>query len=95
MRFEELTKDFKPEWIRELNEVGKQLENVTVKLPSRDDLERAKVIIENILPPQHGEVTMGYVRNVLLGLEYAETHSRCTLLDDIKAGRQWKISDYK
>lgn len=29
--------NFKPEWIRELNEVGKQLQNVTVKIPSMDE----------------------------------------------------------
>lgn len=28
-----ITEDFEPEWIRELNEISKQLQNVTVKIP--------------------------------------------------------------
>lgn len=88
--------NFKPEWIRELNEVGKQLQNVTVKIPSMDEQQKAKEIIKRILPPEEGQVTMGYVRNVSFALEYAETHFRCSMLDDIKVGKtKCCVSDYR
>lgn len=88
--------NFKPEWIRALNDVGKQLQNITVAIPSADEQQKAKHIIERILPPaDQGYVTMEYTRNVLIALEYAKTHYRCSLLDDIKEGRKYDISDYK
>ncbi len=90
-----ITEDFKPEWIRELNEVGKQLENVTVKIPSLDDQQKARDIIEQILPPEEGRVTMEYVRRVLIALQYAETHFRCSMLNDIREGRKINISEYR
>lgn len=89
---------FEPELIRKLNEVGKQLQDVSVKIPPIDEQERAKAVIEQILPPEEGYVTMGYVRNVLTGLEYAETHFRkSSMLDDIKENRwqQYDISEYQ
>ena len=90
-----ITKDFKPEWIRELKDVSKQLQDVTVKIPSLAEQQEAKDIIEQILPPEEGYVNMGYVRDVLIGLRYAETHYRYSMLDDIKAGKKTNISDYK
>lgn len=92
-----LSEDFKPQWIRELNEVGKQLQDVTVKIPSLAEQQETKDIIEQILPPEKGYVFMGFVRNVLIGLEYAETHycDLVSMLDDIKAGEKPNISDYK
>lgn len=89
---------FEPELIRKLNEVGKQLQDVCVKIPPIDEQKRAKAVIEQILPPEEGYVTMGYVRNVLTGLEYAETHFRkISMLDDIKENRwqQYDISEYQ
>ena len=47
-----ITKDFKPEWIRELKDVSKQLQDVTVKIPSLAEQQEAKYIIEQILPPE-------------------------------------------
>ena len=90
-----ITKDFAPEWIRKLYEVGKQLQGVSVEIPSDAEQQEAKNIIEQILPPKEGHVIMGYVRNVLIGLRYAETHFRYSMLDDIKAGKKTNISDYK
>lgn len=90
-----ITENFKPKWIRELNEVYKQLENVTVKIPSSEEQKKTKRIIEKILPPEEGEVTMEYTRHVLIALEYAETHFRCSMLDDIKDGRKLDISEYR
>lgn len=90
-----LSKDFHPEWIRKLSKVGKQLQDVTVKIPSLAEQQEAKDIIEQILPPEKGHVTMEYVRSVLIGLEYAETHFRYSMFDDIKAGNKPNISDYK
>lgn len=92
-----LSEDFKPEWIKELNEVSKQLQDVTVRIPSAAEQQEAKGIIEQILPPEESYVIMGYVRNVLIGLEYAETHFRgsISMLDDIKADKKPNISDYK
>lgn len=67
-------KNLTPERIRELNEQGKQLENVTVKILSHEEKQEAKTIIEKILPPKEkGYVTMGYVQNVLFALECSKT----------------------
>lgn len=82
-----LSKDFVPEWIRELNKVGKLLQDIIVKIPSAAKQKEAKNIIEQIIPPEEGYVTMKYVRNVLIGLEYAGTHFRWSMLDDIKRVR--------
>lgn len=92
-----ITKDFKPEWIRKLNEVSKQLEKVDVTLPSLAEEKEAKNIIEQILPPEEGTVTRDYVRRVLIALYYAETHFRSgsSMLNDIKAGKELIISEYK
>lgn len=90
-----ITENYRPEWIRELNEVSKQLENVTVRIPSSDEQKKAKSIIEQILPPEEGKVTMEYVRHVLIALEYAETHFRCSMLDDIMDGRKPNIPEYR
>ncbi|MCM1127052.1 MAG: hypothetical protein NC429_11340 [Lachnospiraceae bacterium] len=92
-----LTKDFKEKEIRELHKIGKQLENVDVKIPSIEEQEEAKKIIEQILPPKDkGYVTMNYVRDVLIGLGYAEKHFRhSSMLDDIKENTLHDISEYK
>lgn len=90
-----ITEDFKPGWIRELNEVSKKLQNITVKIPSSEEQKQAKSIIEQILPPEEGQVTMEYVRHVLIALAYAETHFRCSMLDDIKEDKKIDIQKYR
>ena len=92
-----LLENFKPEWIRALNEVSKQLQNVTVRIPSFTEQQKAKDIIEQILPPEEGQVTMGYVRNVLIALEYARWHAKPgnSMMDDIISGEQISVPDYK
>ncbi|MCM1263017.1 MAG: hypothetical protein NC313_09890 [Butyrivibrio sp.] len=90
-----ITEDFKPEGIRALNKFYKRLEGVAVELPSLVEQEKAKDIIEKILPPDEGEVNMDYVRRVLIALKYVETHFPDSMLDDIKAGKEINISEYK
>lgn len=90
-----ITENFEPEWIRKLNEISKQLQNVTVKIPSLEEQKKAKGIIEQILPPEEGQVTMEYVRHVLIALAYAETHFRCSMLDDIKEDEKIDIQKYR
>lgn len=91
--------NLKPEWIRMLNEIGKQLAGVTVRLPTDTEFVAAKAAIEQILtPPQKGYVRSYYVKSVFIALEYAQTHFRCgsiSMLDDIKAGKTPIISDYE
>ena len=88
--------DFNPEWIEELNRVGNQLRDVTVRIPTEEELQQAKQEIENILPPPNGNpIMMSYVRNVLFALEYAQTHFSDIMLDDIKNGVKVDVADYK
>lgn len=58
-------------------------------------MEEAKAEIEAILPPKSGYVTIPFVRQVLIGLEHAKAHFRCSMLEDIIAGKEPNISDYK
>lgn len=90
-------KDLKPAWVQELNEIGKRLENVDIRIPSFDEQLEAKETLEQILPGI-GQVTLPYVRSVLIALEYAKTHfhreSKKSMLDNIKAGKQISIKYY-
>lgn len=70
-------KDCKPEWIEVLNKIGKQLQDIEVRIPSTQEQEEAKKIIEQILPPPGtGRVHQQYARNVLMGFEYAVGHAK-------------------
>lgn len=92
-----ITQDYKPEWIRALHQIGLQLRDVTVKLPSESEIKRAKTLIEQILPPPSGGVHESYVRDVLMGEDYAKTHfcNSCSMLEDIKAGREIDMTHYR
>lgn len=90
-----IPKNFKPEWIRELNDIGTQLQDVTVRIPSDVEQQEAKAIIEEILPPDQGSVNMPYVRNVLIAYKYAEEHFGGAMLKDIEAGKKCRVSDYQ
>ena len=67
-----ILKGCEPEQIRALNEIGKQLRNfpeIKVGTPSAEEQEKAKKIIEQILPPSDaGRVNMPYVCSVLSAL---------------------------
>lgn len=80
--------------IRELSEIGKLAPDIRVQF-SKEEQDKAKAEIEAILPPESGYVTIPYVRQVLIGLEYAKTHFRCSMLEDIIAGKEINESDYK
>lgn len=58
-------------------------------------MEEAKAEIEAILPPKSGYVTIPYVRQVLIGLEYVKTHFCCLMPDDATAGKEVNIPDDK
>ncbi len=68
----EKLKNCKPEEIRKLHKIGAKLEKVTVTIPSSEEQEEARKIIEGILPPEEGIVYMPYVWTVLFALEYME-----------------------
>lgn len=90
--------DCKPEWIRVLNEIGKQLQNIEVRIPSTQEQEEAKEIIEQILPPSDaGRVNLPYVRSVLIAFEYALGHVKSGnfMMEDIMSGKEISVSDYK
>lgn len=90
-----LPKGIDAEGIHELSEIGKQVPAIRVQF-SKEEQDEAKVEIEAILPPKSGYVTIPFVRQVLIGLEYAKTHYFCpSMLDDIINGKEIKISDYK
>lgn len=91
-----LPKGLSEQGIRKLAEIGETIYGVKIQLPTKEQQEEAKAEIESILPPEKGYVTIPFVRQVLIGLEYAKTHYFCPLmLDDIIAGKEIKISDYK
>lgn len=82
----ELPNDLTDPDIRALNEIGKSLRDVLVQLPSQEELDKAKAVIERILLPKAKNY---YVIHVLIGYEYARTHYRNpqnSLLDDIING---------
>lgn len=90
-----LPKELNAEGIQELSEIGKQVPAIRVQF-SKEEQDEAKAEIEAILPPKSGYVTIPFVRQVLIGLEYAKTHYFCpSMLDDIIAGKEINISDYK
>lgn len=80
--------------IRELSEIGKRAPDIRAQF-SKEEQDEAKAEIEAILPPESGYVTIPYVRQVLIGLEHAKTHFRCSMLDDVMAGKKINDSDYK
>lgn len=98
----EIPKTLTKEAIEELNELGKKLYNVCVRLPSEKELADAKKQIEAILPPNDPDkyVQPYYARNVLIAFEYAKTHynnSITSILDDIISGKavsDMDISEY-
>ncbi len=68
-------KDFKPEWIRRLNKIGKNLEDVDVRIPSEAVQQQEKQTIELILPPANGNpIKMYYVWHVLFALQYLKAN---------------------
>lgn len=87
----EIPHDLPEQTIRVLNEIGKNLRNVCVQLPSEEEFDKAKLVIENILSPHISvSVRAYYVIHVLIAYEYARTHFReggCSMLDDIIAGK--------
>lgn len=86
-----------PEQIWTLNEIGKQLQDVDVRIPSTQEQEEAKKIIEQILPPADaGRVNLPYVRSVLIAFQYAMEHVKPgnSMMEDIKSGKKIVISDY-
>lgn len=90
-----LPKGIDAEGIRELSKIGTKASS-KVQLPTEKEVEEAKAEIEAILPPESGYVTIPFVRQVLIGLEYAKTHYFCpSMLDDIINGKEINILDYK
>ncbi len=90
--------DFQPEWIRQLNVIGRELRDCDIHIPTEQEIMQSKVTIEDILPPSHGEVTREYAKNVLIGFEHAEKHyrpSEVSMLEDIQAGRKINVGDIK
>lgn len=67
--------NFKPEWIRKLNEIGKKLENVNVRIPAQTVQQQDKQTIEQILPPANGNpIKMDYVWHVLFAIQYLKAN---------------------
>lgn len=90
-----LPKGLYEQGIWKLSEIGKEVFDIRVQF-SEEEQNKAKAEIEAILPPESGYVTVPYVRQVLIGLEYAKTHYFCpSMLDDIINGKEINISDYK
>lgn len=89
-----------PDCIRKLHRIAQMLENISVDLPSKEDILDAKAEIERILtPPQGGYVTLPYAASILIALNYAKGHvhqkSGSTLLNDIKTGKRIVLSQYR
>lgn len=90
-----LPKGLYEQGIWKLSEIGKEVFDIRVQF-SEEEQNKAKAEIKAILPPKEGYVTIPFVRQVLIGLEYAKTHYFCpSMLDDIIAGKEINISDYK
>jgi len=83
--------------IRRLNRISKQIQNVTVRIPSHKTQENAVNEISSILPGR-GRVNICYARNILLALQYAQTRyndsSGVCMLDDIKNGKFINPEEY-
>lgn len=93
-----ISRDFAPEWIRELHKIADQITDTDVHMPSEQTQSKAKGIIEDILPPDYGRVNRPYVKSVLIALEYAKTHicqtSGKSMLEDIQQGKSIDVSKY-
>lgn len=89
-----LPKGIDAEGIRELSKIGTKASS-KLQLPTEKEVEEAKAEIEAILPPEESYVMIPFVRQVLIGLEYAKSHFRCSMLDDVTAGKKINDSDYK
>ena len=90
-----LPKGIDEQRIRKLSEIGKAVFGEKMQLPTEEEQEKAKAEIEAILKPPEGYVTIPYVRQVLTGLDFARTHFRFTMLDDIINGVEGDVADYK
>ena len=83
--------------IRRLNRISKQIQNVTVRIPSHKTQENAVNEISNILHG-NGRVNISYARNVLFALQYARVRyhkvtGNC-MLYDIRHGRRIILKNY-
>jgi hypothetical protein len=85
--------------IRKLNNVGRNLTDEIVKLPlAKDIIDSRKELEESFFKNKTGRVNLSYTRNVLIGLNYAETHfhyrSKISLLDDINNNKKVFLKSY-
>ena len=85
--------------IRKLNDIGRNLSDKTIKLPSEKDIIRAKKELEeNFFNNDEGRINFSYARNVLIGLYYTETHfhysTGLSLLDYINNNKKIYIRSY-
>jgi len=83
--------------IRRLNRISKQMQNVTVRIPSHRMQEKALEEISNILQGD-GRVNISYARNVLFALQYARVQyhkitGHC-MLYDIRRGKRIILRNY-
>lgn len=90
-----LPKGLEEQEIRTLAEIGKTVFGVKIQLPTEEQQKEAKAEMEAILFPENSYVTIPYVRQVLIGLEYVKTHFCCLMSDDMMAGKEINISEYK
>lgn len=81
--------------IRTLSEIGKTVFGVKIQLPTEEQQKEAKAEMEAILSPENSYVTIPFVRQVLIGLEYVKTHFCCLMPDDVTAGKEVHIPDDK
>ena len=85
--------------IRKLNKIGRNLKDKIIKLPSEKETIDAKEKLEkDFFRDSEGRINFSYARNVLIGLNYAETHfhykRKVSLLDDINNNNKIYINSY-
>lgn len=85
--------------IRKLNKIGRNLRGKTIKLPSEKEIIDAKEKLEkDFFKDSEGRINISYIRNVLIGLNYADTHfhykHKVSLLDDINNNKKIYINSY-
>ena len=85
--------------IRKLNEIGRNLSDEDIKLPSEKDIiDAKKELEENFFKDDEGRINFSYARNVLIGLNHSETHFHYStgllLLDDITNNKRIYIRSY-
>lgn len=85
-----------PQTIEALNDLAHALYGICVRLPTQEQLEANKALIEQRKPPKRGYITKPYAVRVSVAYEYARVHYRDmdnSLLSDIEGGMDIKTVD--